>query len=172
MILLLLAVVWAAFLLPPWLQNRGGGSLARTPRVGGRVYDQSTLDISRSSRIGQRAPELRTSFRDDAPDSIGARLAALMPASADDAARRRRDVLIVLAAATIVSLASLPVLGGLAVLASIVSLGSIGGYCYLVVRRAQLQAERDRKVRPLRSVEVERLAPVGVHQPLRRTAGG
>lgn len=165
-LLLLLAGAWALFLLPPWLQNRGA-SMSSTPRLGVKhAYDRSTIDISRATRIGQGA-------RPSAGVQPSARrvIDPLMPASAQDAARRRRNVLIGLGGLTLFTLMVTPVLGAPAMMLALISGAACGGFGYLVVVRAQREAERREKVRPLHVVEIDHSVPTAVHVPLRRSVG-
>jgi len=134
MLLVILAVVWAAVLVPPFVRNRRHGR-----------PDNSVLSFRAQLSTLERATP-GTTLR---PYALSGRtVAAPRPSAA--VKRRRRDVLVGLAGATAFSfLLVLAVGGALLTLLFLASASALGLYVY-ALRQLQLRAlEREAKVRTL-----------------------
>ncbi|MBX3287483.1 MAG: hypothetical protein KF703_19200 [Actinobacteria bacterium] len=134
LVLVILAVVWAAVLVPPFVRNRRDGR-----------PDNSVLSFRAQLSTLERATP-GTTLRPYA--SSGRTVAAPRPSAA--VKRRRRDVLVGLAGATAFSfLLVLAVGGALLTLLFLASASALGLYVY-ALRQLQLRAlEREAKVRTL-----------------------
>ena len=138
MVLFILAVIWAAVLLPPYLQNRSES----------RPADSISSFQRQLSVLERRAVMVNPSLQQRG----GAMRPQLVPAarlSRSDAKRRRRDVLFTLAGAAGVTLVMAVMLGGpvwgLHLLCDVM----LGAYVVLLVQTQQRAVERDAKVRYL-----------------------
>ncbi len=153
LVLVILAVIWAAVLLPPYLQNRSESRPAdsiSTFRNQLSVLERRSTMVTPGvpSRYGPAqpmraaAPARRPATRSVAPQAQRARLARM------EAKRRRRDILLTLLAASgltlVLGLVMAPVL--LLHLAIDVLLGA---YVALLVRQRRIAEERSVKVRYL-----------------------
>jgi Flp pilus assembly protein TadB len=161
MVLIVLAVVWAAVLLPPWLRNRSEGRPADS--ILSFRQQLSTLErTAPGSALRNHGPSrslaARTSF---APRPNGA------PSSRAEARRRRREVLYTLAGAAGITFLAAIALGGVAWLFFLLATAALGGYVALLVRMQRLAAEREVKVRFLGSATPARPEPAFA---LRRSA--
>ena len=118
-------------------------------RTGPVVYaPASRLDAGRSP-IG-------SSFDGSAPAVPSAGVPSGMPRSADEAERRRRDIIRVLAAAAVLSLiVALLMPSAVAWLLHLTIDVLLGGYVALVARLRSVTMERDQKVHYLRPAVVE-----------------
>ncbi len=137
LVLMILAAVWAAVLLPPFLRNR------RDARP-----DNSVVSFRAQLSTLERATP-GTSLRTTAPgELVPPRIS--VPMTRADVKRRRREVLVGLLGATGFSFLLVVAAGGtLATLLFLASAGSLGAYVY-ALRQLQLRAvERDAKVRVL-----------------------
>lgn len=150
LVLIILAAVWAAVLVPPLLRNRREGR-----------PDNSVVSFRAQLSTLERATP-GTSMLKVAP---GASFAPAVMNRAN-AKRRRRDVLAGLVAATALSFLLLVAVGGSVVtVLFLASAGSLGAYV-VALRQLQLRStERVAKVRPL----VPRHPPTPV-LAMRRTA--
>ena len=137
MVLLILALIWAAVLLPPWLRRRREG------RPG-----DSVLSFRRQLSTLERATPGRGLRRDGLP--LTRSPAAVGPMSRSEARKRRRDVFYALLAATGVSLLLAAAMKGPMIVLFVLCLGALGGYTALLVQIQRRTAERVQKVRPLR----------------------
>ena len=149
MVLVILAVIWAAVLLPPYLQNR---SESRPADSISTFRNQLHVLERRSTGTGSPLPETPgppDGSRPPAPPygrSMGAvdraRLARM------DAKKRRRDILVTLLAAAgltlVLGLLMPPVL-----LLHVVIDALLGAYVALLVRQRRIAEERSMKVRYL-----------------------
>lgn len=129
MVLLILAIVWAAVLLPPWLQKRSES----------RPADSITSFRNQLSVLERRS----------APGSSHGAYApvAMSAMTRSDARRRRRDVLFTLAGAASLTLALALVLGGPVLYVHLALDTMLAGYVLLLVRAQRLASERETKVR-------------------------
>jgi Flp pilus assembly protein TadB len=144
LVLFILAVIWAAVLLPPYLQNRSES----------RPADSISSFQRQLSVLERRSVMVNPSLQQRG----GASRAELVPAarlSRAEAKRRRRDVLFTLAAAAAITFLMAIMLGGpvwgLHLLCDLM----LGGYVVLLVQMQQRQVERDAKVRYLPERQVQ-----------------
>jgi hypothetical protein len=145
-VLLILAVLWAAVLVPPVLRSR------TESRRGGISELQSglgTLNRRRSSirsmgARGGRAP-LRTVPSPRAPRSHPGARSALPSGAMTPAQKRRRDVVVILVVAVIVSLALAVLVSPMLWIVQGVADALLGVYLYLLVlrRRGSLASHGD-----------------------------
>ena len=134
MVLVVLAVVWAVVLIPPWLRNRAEGRPADS--IGAFHRQLTTLE-----RTG---PET-------APPRTGAPLmspALRIPVPRSRVQKRRRDVMLALGGAMLSTLA-LTLVTGLGVLLAVHLLLDVlfVTYVALLIRLRGLAAEREMKLR-------------------------
>ena len=134
LVLFILAAVWAAVLLPPWLQNRSESRPA-----------DSITSFRRQLSVLSRSTGATTHAFVAAPVAAGRGL----PMSRTEARRRRRDVLFTLLAAAGLTLLLGLVLGGPVLLLHLAVDALLVAYVALLVRTQKLAAERDTKVRYL-----------------------
>jgi len=155
LVLVILAAIWAAVLLPPYLQNRRetrpGDSIATfrtqlsvlertTP--GGRGGSLSHLDVGRYEAPSYVPPAARRSAARPAPAQATLRRA--------EARRRRRDVFVTLLGAVGVTFALALVLGGGVWMLHLLVDAVFAGYVGLLIKLQQDSVEKDEKVRYLR----------------------
>jgi hypothetical protein len=134
-VLIILAVIWAAVLLPPWLQNRSENRPADSIST-----FQKQLSVLERRSGGGTVMALHGAGR-RAPVSVGM--------SRSDARRRRREVLFTLVGAAVITLALALVLGG-AVWAIHIGVDLILGFYVVLLAQAQQRVtERQAKVRYL-----------------------
>ncbi len=136
LVLVILAVVWAAVLVPPFVRNRRDGR-----------PDNSVLSFRAQLSTLERATP-GTTLRAHAP---AGRPVAAAPRASAAVKRRRRDVLVGLAGTSAFSLLLVLAFGGtLLTLFFLLTASAFGLYVY-ALRQLQLRAlERDAKVRTLR----------------------
>lgn len=156
-VLILLAVVWAVVLVPPYLRRRGEvhtGSSVSSFRQG--------LDVL--GRSGPPAVSRQASF---APVRGAAVAGPGTPRGRSALRKRRRDVLFTLAGLAGFTFLLAVAFGGLAILVNLAVDLALVGYLYLLVQLRKLSAERTQKVRYLpAAAEPPRLVAV------RRAASG
>ena len=168
MVLLILAVIWAAVLIPPALRRRAEGRPAdtitafhhqlavlrragpHTARAGHWMLRDAGTSQPRSS---QRHVALVAPVAPVVPRRAAANLAwsaPRRPSARSQARRRRRDILfsLLVAAGTTLVLGALPALRVLWMVHVVVDLLLIG-YVSLLVRQRNLATERELKVRLL-----------------------
>lgn len=149
LVMLILAVVWAAVLLPPFFRNR------RDARP-----DNSVVSFRAQLSTLERATP-GTSLRTDAP-SFDRRTPS------NDVKRRRRDVLVGLMGATAFTFLLFFAVGGtFFTLLFVSSSGALGAYVYALRQIHVRSVERMAKVRPL---VPRRAETVGSPVLLRQTA--
>ena len=154
MVLVVLAVVWAVVLIPPWLRNRAEGRPGDS--IGAFHRQLTTLE-----RTGPETAPLRTT-----PMSRARPVAR--PASARSRVqRRRRDVMLVLGGAMVstLMLSFIPGLRTMLVLHALVDVLFVV-YVALLIRLRGVSAEREMKLRFLPGTR-EQVEPV---LALRRSA--
>ena len=181
LVLVILGLIWAAVLLPPYLQNRRehrpGDSIASfrhqlsvleraTPE--GRARSSRAADLGADWTPAQQAVYAAPRQAAARP-SLSVARGSLAPASAGMtmARKRRRDVFLTLLAAVPVTLLLAVAMGGMVWMLHLAVDVAFLGYVGLLVKLQQEAAEKDLKVRfleptPLRSVE----------QPLLRRVSG
>lgn len=156
LVLVILALIWAAVLLPPYLQNRRetrpGDSIA-TFRSQLSVLERTTpggrsslarLDVGRYDPPRYVPPATRSAAR--GPRAVAPSHAALRRA---EARKRRRDVFLTLLAAVGVTFAGAILLGGSTWMLFLVVLLAFLGYVGMLLHLQQQTVERDEKVRYL-----------------------
>jgi len=173
-VILILGVLWIAVLVPPILRARD--RQGRADSVGDFTYRLRTLAHTNGS-YRHRARHVSTHQPMFAPSPVGG--GPTMSATQ----RRRRDVLLVLAGISVVTLLVAFVMRStpffaLQLLSDIV----LAGYVYLLLQHKQRMQEQRAKVRPIRAARADRLpyaAPVYARPrietgprlvPLRQTA--
>jgi hypothetical protein len=178
LVLVILGVIWAAVLLPPYLQNRRehrpGDSIASfrhqlsvleraTPE--GRARSVARIDSYRDRAPAPVAPAQqasyspRTGYQRPTPRSA-------MAVRRSDVRRRRRDVFLTLLGAVGVTFLLAVAMGGMVWMLQLATDVAFVGFVAMLVRLQQEAAEKDLKVRflepaPLRSVEQPLLRRVG-----------
>ncbi len=132
-VLLGLVAVWGAYLAVWWRDNRAGAA--------------HRSDMIRSFNRG-----LDTLGATAASGSLGgASSTSLLPRSADEAAQRRRLILSCLGGLAATTFLLSFVLGTTMLLLNLVIDSLFGWYCYAVVQRRNVEAEREMKVTLLRA---------------------
>ena len=154
LVLVILAAIWAAVLLPPYLQNRRetrpGDSIATfrtqlsvleraTP--GGRSGSLARLDVGRYEPPRYVPPAARRAAGRPTPSQATMRRAEVR--------RRRRDVFLTLLGAVGVTFLLAVVLGGSVWMLHLVVDLAFLGYVGMLVSLQQQTAEKDEKVRYL-----------------------
>ncbi|QXC63259.1 hypothetical protein KSP35_10990 [Aquihabitans sp. G128] len=154
LVLVILAVVWAAVLIPPFVRNRRDGR-----------PDNSVVSFrAQLSTLERATPGTSLRTLGTAPHG-GPALPLTM--NRGDAKRRRRDVLVGLLGATAFTLLLAVVVGGtLVTLLFLASGGALSAYVYALRQMKLRTMERVAKVRPLTTV---RSSPAPV-LAMRRTA--
>jgi membrane protein implicated in regulation of membrane protease activity len=147
LVLFILAVIWAAVLLPPYLQNRSES----------RPADSISSFQRQLSVLERRAVVVNPALRST---SQGRSFAAELPAirlSRSEAKKRRRDVFFTLAGAAGLTFLMALLLGGPVWGLQVVCDLLLGAYTMMLIQTQQRAAERDTKVRylPSRSVNGE-----------------
>jgi hypothetical protein len=127
-VLLVLGALWAGYLGWYWRENR------RT------VNHRSDGIRAFSNGLGSLAGSASRSR------SNVLAVPALAPRTAADAARRRREVLIALSAAALLTLFAAIGIGGVAVMVNVVADLALLAYCFALVQRRNDEAEREIKV--------------------------
>ncbi len=136
-VLLGLAAVWGTYLAVWWRDNRAGS---------GRQSDM----------IGSFNRSLDTLGHTAAPGGQGIRGSVnLLPRSASEAAQRRRLVITCLVGLAVSTLLLSLVLGAVAFLTNIIVDAALAWYCYAVVQRRNIEAEREMKVTMLHADHVQ-----------------
>ena len=137
-LLLVLAIAWAAVLLPPYLRKR------RHARLGDSIslFNRHLSVLERTAPTGSTSASL-------SPMTNGAASPLPVPRSAVEAQQRRREVLAVMGAAVLVSLAGAALIGGVFVFVHILIDIVALGYVVMLARLKRVQDERAQKVRTL-----------------------
>ena len=150
LVLVILAAIWAAVLVPPYLQNRRetrpGDSIATfrtqlsvlertTP--GGRSGSLARLDVGRYDAPRYVPPAARR--RPAAPSQVAMRRA--------EARRRRRDVFLTLLGAVAVTFLLAVALGGSVWMLHLLVDAVFGAYVFLLVSIQQQSVQAEQKVR-------------------------
>jgi hypothetical protein len=161
LVLVILALIWAAVLLPPYLQNR------RETRPGDSIATfRSQLSVLERTTPGARSSLARLDVgryeppRYVPPAARGPRAVAPTHAALrrSEARKRRRDVFLTLLGAVGVSFAGAVLLGGSTWMLFLVVLLTFLAYVGLLVHLQQQTVERDEKVRYLQTAP-RRTAP-------------
>jgi hypothetical protein len=173
LVLVILGLIWAAVLVPPYLQNRResrpGDSIASFRRQLSVLERATPEGRARATvtRIDSRpewspAPQMAAAYRPARPARPAYRPASTMSA----ARKRRRDVFLTLLGAVGVTFLGAIALGGMVWMLHLVVDAAFAGYVALLVKIQQETAEKDLKVRflepaPQRSFEQPLLRRVG-----------
>lgn len=131
--LMILAVVWAAVLVPPFVRSRRDG------RPGSSVMSFR----AQLSTLERATPGSSLRPVADHRPAVHSALGSI------DARRRRRDVLVGLLGATGLTFLLAFAVGGLFTLLFLISVASLGGYVYALRQRHLRTMERVAKVRVL-----------------------
>jgi hypothetical protein len=150
LVLFILAVIWAAVLLPPYLQNRSES----------RPADSISSFQRQLSVLEKRATVMNPAAQRPRAANVSSLNAHRVPAfrlSRNEAKKRRRDVLFTLAGAVAITFVLALKLGGPVWGLNLVCDVLLAGYVVLLVQLQQRAMERDAKVRylPNRSVRAE-----------------
>ena len=149
MVLFILAVIWAAVLLPPYLQNRSES----------RPADSISSFQRQLSVLEKRAVVVNPAFQRSIPSGreFSSNNAAALRLSRSEAKKRRRDVLFTLLGAAGLTFVMALRLGGPVWGLHLVCDLLLAGYVVLLVQLQQRALERDTKVRylPNRSARAE-----------------
>jgi hypothetical protein len=145
-VLLILAVIWAAVLVPPWLQNR------KETRPGDSIASfRQQLSVLERTTPGRRNVHSNvTTLSARRPVATGPAL----PQRSDalrraDVRRRRREVFLTLLGATGLTFVLAVVLGGPVWTLHLAVLVLFAGYVGMLLKLQQQTAERDTKIRYL-----------------------
>jgi Ca2+/Na+ antiporter len=145
LVLFILAVIWAAVLLPPYLQNRSESRPADS--ISSFQRQLSVLE----RRAGTAAPSVR---RVEGGSPRASRAVGITPGSSlapvrmsrSMARKRRRDVLFTLAAAATLTFPLAVIMGGPVWALQVLCDLMLAGYVVLLVQVQQRVVERDSKV--------------------------
>ncbi len=143
--LVLLAAGWGGYLIVWWRDSRRV-AVNRTDRISSFNAGMGTLGGSAARAF-----------------TMNGNSASLAPRNAAEAARRRQQVLTVLAVLAFVSLLAAVVFGPIAILGHVVIDLVLGAYGYAVIQRRHNAAEREIKVRMLYPEGVTPLHPAQRH---------
>ena len=147
MVLVILAVIWAAVLLPPYLQNRSqsrpADSISSFQRQLSVLEHRSHVVAQPPRTRAAGAPLVQPVSRYAMADSSGLRM------SRSEQKKRRRDILFTLAGAAGLTFAMALVLGGPVWMLQLMCDALLGGYVFLLVQIQQRSIEREAKVRYL-----------------------
>lgn len=161
LVLVILAVIWAAVLVPPYLQNRRetrpGDSITTfrsqlavlertTP---GRGSNLSRLDVGRYEAPRYVPPTARRAYV--APSAVGMRRS--------EARRRRRDVFLTLLGAVAVTFLLAVAMGGVVWMVHLAVDAVFGAYVFMLISIQQAQADREAKVRYIQPPQSRARAP-------------
>jgi hypothetical protein len=145
LLLVILVAMWVAVLLPPYLRNRSSRSstsLASFRRL-----------VTTLERTG---PDVGPGWQGTLPPRFGGvspipldRAAAMMPLGRADARRRRRDILLTLLGAAVITLVLAVLLRGVAIWFHLLADALVAAYVGLLVQVRRSAAERQAKVRYL-----------------------
>jgi hypothetical protein len=171
LVLVILGLIWAAVLLPPYLQNRRehrpGDSIASFRHQLSVIERATPEGRARANTHGHGRSEWAqpTPITAARPRAVAARPAS-RPAPMSLARKRRRDVFLTLLAAVPVTFLLAFAMGGMVWMLQLVADVAFVGYVGLLVKLQQEAAEKDLKVRflepvPQRSYEQPLLRRVG-----------
>ena len=130
-VLLVLGACWAGYLGWYWRENK---------KTSHRRADGIRAFSSGLGSLGGSAARSQT---------LSPSVPALAPRTAHEAARRRREVMIALVAAAVLTFFAAVAIGGVAVLAHVVVDLALASYAYALVQRRNEEAEREIKVHML-----------------------
>ena len=128
MILLVLAIAWAAALVPPWLRNRSET----------RAADSIMMFREHLSTLERATPAGRTAL------GPGRSVGQSRIVSRSVARRRRRDVLFTLAGITVLTAVMALALQGVAIIALLIATTLLVGYTTLLIKARKRSLEREK----------------------------
>ena len=166
LVLVILAVIWAAVLVPPYLQNRSES----------RPADSISTFRNQLSVLERRATMLQPGMP-STPGRVVSPMAARTPAriARMEARKRRRDILLTLLAASGLTLL-LGLVAPSVLLLHLLIDGLLVAYVALLIRQKRIAEERSMKVRYLstarRPAPVPRVPTAHPQLALRRSVGG
>ncbi|MEY2433610.1 MAG: hypothetical protein QOC92_3335 [Acidimicrobiaceae bacterium] len=141
MVLFILAVIWAAVLLPPYLQNRSES----------RPADSISSFQRQLSVLERRSVIVNPALQRSAPAGHRQAVSAALRLSRNEAKKRRRDVLFTLAGAAGLTFLMALMLGGSVWGLQLICDVLLAAYVVLLAQTQQRVVERDDKVRYLPS---------------------
>jgi hypothetical protein len=148
LVLVILAVIWAAVLLPPYLQGRSASrpadSISSFQKQLSVLEHRASVGSPRpvSARPTQGLRPVQNRYY-NAPVGRSSRMSRV------EAKKRRRDILFTLAGACVITFLMAVTLGGAVWGLNLVCDALLVGYVYLLVQMAQTATERTAKVRYL-----------------------
>jgi hypothetical protein len=154
-VLLILAVIWAAVLVPPWLQNR------KETRPGDSIASfRQQLSVLERTTPGRRTVHATvTPLSAHRPVATGPGRAPRTEAMRRaDVRRRRREVFLTLLGATGLTFVLAVILGGPVWTLHLAVLVLFAGYVGMLLKLQQQSAERDTKVRYMPQAQGARTA--------------
>jgi hypothetical protein len=155
-VLLLLALLWAAVLVPPWIKSRGGRR--QGPRDPYLVLSSTLPPLGERGSVSGQVVPLRSPSQ-GTTEAGGQPAQYFGPASSAEQARmRRRNILVGLAGAALGTLILAVVMGGLFIFLNLLVDVALLGYVILLVRFQQASQDRMNKVRPIRPAQPARSA--------------
>jgi hypothetical protein len=166
LVLVILAVIWAAVLVPPYLQNRSESR----PADSISTFRNQLSVLERRASMVQPSPDVRRVGASPMavnriPSAQRARLARM------EAKKRRRDILVTLLAAAGLTLAIGLVLPQVLLLHLVID-ALLAAYVALLVRQRKVAEERAMKVRYLSTARRPVPVTASPQLALRRSAGG
>ena len=127
-ILLVLAIAWAAALVPPWLRNRSETRAADSIMM----FREHLSTLERATPAGRR----------DLPPGRSVRQHRIVSRAA--ARRRRRDILFTLAGVTVLTAVMALAVQGVAIIASLLAAALLVGYTTLLIKAHKRSLEREK----------------------------
>lgn len=148
LVLVILAAIWAAVLVPPYLQNR------RETRPGDSIASfRSQLSVLERTSPGGRSTASNLARLDvGRPPSVRRAVPSAAAARRAEARRRRRDVFLTLLGAVAVTFVLALALGGSVWVLHLAVDLVFGAYVLMLVNLQQRSMEREHKVRYLQPV--------------------
>lgn len=143
MVLLLLAVIWAAVLLPPWLQNRREAR----PSDSISTFRQQLAVLERATpgQFGDNVTRLAP-YRAMAPLRYAPAAAEGVGLRRSEVVRRRRDIFVTLLGAAGVTFLAAVVLGGPVWMLHLTVDALLFGYTAMLIQLQQRAGDNERKV--------------------------
>jgi len=150
LVLVILAGVWAAVLVPPYLRSRS----ETRPATSISSFRQHLSTLERTMPGARAVPPARLPVH---LTPISTRPAAGVPVGRAEVRRRRREILFTLAGAAAITLLLALTMGGMAIAFHLLADVLLAGYVTLLVQLRRAAADREAKVRylPARSAAPE-----------------
>jgi hypothetical protein len=157
LVLFILAVIWAAVLLPPWLQSRNDSRPADS--MTNFRHQLSVLERRAGSiapyRVAASSPNVTPMYPygSSIPGGVGRPMAngrrSPVRMTRNEARRRRRDVFTTLGAGSLLTFMMAVFMGGPVWILAAVVMSMFGAFAFLNARVERSSAERDSKLRYL-----------------------